>query len=596
VKILDKRIFILLAMAGVGISFLLASVAFNYELEKEHQRFDHQAQTVFKEIQLALNDFKNIDNDIASLFYALEDIDEAEFKLFTDSLISRIPSVYSIFYMPRVERKNQEALAREMREQGYTGFEFRAFPENQYQTSPFTDDIFPVKYINPFSVKNSRWVGMDILTFAQVQSAVIRSTEFSKSLILGPDNENGKNLYAFRSLHYGKDIPDKQDLNIRGVFGILGYKIDITKFVSEANLISGDKLHIMLDGVHLLGDGVTHARPVLSGYIERDTALDFDEQVLQLSLHKNIDYSRLNIATPGFTLVIGLLLTLLITYTTWSNTEHSLFLLHQNTTIEHEVKQKTAQLDRQSEILKKAYKEQQLVINELESFSYSVSHDLRAPLRAIDGYSQVLLDDYSDKFDETAENYLQRVRQNAQRMGTLIDVLLNLSRVSRRTLNPEKISLSKHATKIFCELKESGRLKENCEVIVGEDVIVTGDSQLLYVVLENLLSNASKYAGKSDRPIIEFNKTETEGQEIYFVKDNGVGFNMAYADKLFFPFQRLHGDEFAGDGIGLATVKRIIDRHHGSVWAYSELNVGASFFFTLNEEKSSRLSINTQLV
>ncbi|VAW74249.1 hypothetical protein MNBD_GAMMA15-1812 [hydrothermal vent metagenome] len=590
-KILDKRIFLLLASIGVGVSLLISAIAFNYELEKENQRFNHQAQTVFKEIKMAMDNLKNIDNDLASLFYTLEDIDESEFKLFTDSIIGRTPSVNLIFYMPHIERKNQEKISRQLQGQGYTGFEFRTFPENQYQPSPFQNDLFPIKYINPFSVMNSRWIGMDILTFSQVQSAVIQSTEYPKTLILSAGSENENYLYAFRALHYGRDMPDERDLNIDGVFGVLGYRIDMSRVISEASISPGSSIHVLLGETHLLGENITKDRTLLSGYVEDKTSIEFGGGVLYLSLQKSIDYLQMNIAMPAFTLIIGLLLTFLITYVTWSNAEHSRFLLHQNTTIEHEVAQKTAQLDRQSGILKKAYKEQQLVINELESFSYSVSHDLRAPLRAIDGYSQVLLDDYSDRLDDTASNYLQRVRSNAQHMGALIDALLDLSRVSRRTLNPEKTSLSKHATKIFCELKESSQSDKEYETIVGEDIIVTGDSHLLYVVLENLLSNSWKYASKSDNPIIEFNRTEIEGREVFFVRDNGVGFNMSYANKLFIPFQRLHGSEFAGDGIGLATVKRIIDRHHGSIWASSELDVGASFFFTLNEDKPGEFVI-----
>lgn len=583
-KILDKRILALLAVTGAGFSLFFSSVAFQYELENENQQFNHRAKTVFKEIQLKLDTLKNIDDDIASLFYALDDIDEAEFKLFTHSTIHRTPFINTIFYMPHIESRDKETISRQLQGRGYTGFRFRNFPDKQYEPSPFSDDLFPVKFINPFNVQNSKWIGLDILTFSQGQSAVIRAIEFAKTLILSPDNEKENNLYAFRALHYGRGMPVKRSLNIDGVFGILGYKINVNRLASDMASSSSEKLLIFLDDTKILGNRLAITNSLPGKYFEENISLAFGDQILRISLQKNIDYFQLNMATPVFVLIIGLLLTMLMSYIAWSNIEHRLFLLKQNATIEHEVAQKTAQLEQQSEKLKAAYKEQKFIINELESFSYSISHDLRTPLRAIDGYSHILLDDYSETLDDTALDYLHRVRNNAQHMGNLIDVLLDLSRVSRQPIKPETISLDEHARKILNELGEHDTTQKNYDIIVGEKITATGDSHLLYTVLENLLSNAWKYSSKSDNPKIEFNMTRDDGKTVYFVKDNGIGFNMDYADKLFYPFQRLHGADFLGDGIGLATVKRIIDRHHGHIWADSEPNKGSTFFFTLNDD------------
>ncbi|MGB2981697.1 MAG: ATP-binding protein, partial [Candidatus Zixiibacteriota bacterium] len=218
---------------------------------------------------------------------------------------------------------------------------------------------------------------------------------------------------------------------------------------------------------------------------------------------------------------------------------------------------------------------------ELEAFSYSASHDLRAPLRTIDGFSRALLEDYPDKLDETGKDYLQRVRSATERMGQLIDDLLNLSLTMRREMRREEANLSHLASTVAADLQ--GTIPERqVEFVVQDEVLAHGDARLLRELLENLLGNAWKFTAKNSHPRIEFGITEKEGEEVYFVRDNGVGFDMTYADKLFVPFQRLHSDsEFSGNGIGLALVSRIINRHGGRIWAEGEVDKGASFYFTL---------------
>lgn len=233
-----------------------------------------------------------------------------------------------------------------------------------------------------------------------------------------------------------------------------------------------------------------------------------------------------------------------------------------------------ADLSRQSTALQAANKE-------IEAFSYSVSHDLRAPLRSIDGFSQALLEDYRDRLDETGRDYLRRVRSAAQRMAQLIDDMLQLSRITRIEPNPEHVNLSAVAGAVIadCRRKSPDRA---VEVTIQDGLEVDGDPRLLRVVLENLLGNAWKYTSKKAAAHIEFGSRTDAGDATFFVRDNGAGFDMAYADKLFGAFQRLHSvEEFEGTGIGLATVKRIIHRHGGEVWAEGAVDAGATFYFTL---------------
>jgi PAS domain S-box-containing protein len=238
-----------------------------------------------------------------------------------------------------------------------------------------------------------------------------------------------------------------------------------------------------------------------------------------------------------------------------------------NEELEQRVMQRTAQLEATNK--------------ELEAFSYSVSHDLRAPLRSIDGFSLALMEEYEDRLDAEGKDYLGRVRSASQRMGQIIEDLLSLSRISRRELRKEQVDLSAIAERIVAKLRESAP-DRSTDVVIAPRITGNCDPNLIEVVLENLLSNAWKFTSKKERPWIIFEAISQNGDKVYRVRDNGAGFDMAYADKLFGAFQRLHKHtDFEGYGIGLATVMRIINRHGGRIWAEGYVDQGASFYFVL---------------
>ena len=219
---------------------------------------------------------------------------------------------------------------------------------------------------------------------------------------------------------------------------------------------------------------------------------------------------------------------------------------------------------------------------ELEAFSYSVSHDLRAPLRALDGFSGHLLANYSKNADEQGQHYLARIQEASRQMGQLIEDLLNLSRISRQEMKRREADLSMIARQIAENLTRQDPQRQ-VEFDIAPELLVQADPNLMKIALENLLNNAYKFTSQCAQAQIKFGVDEQDGHKVYFVRDNGAGFDMAYADKLFTPFQRLHSNnEFPGTGIGLATVKRIINRHGGKIWPESKLKIGTTFYFTLD--------------
>lgn len=239
-----------------------------------------------------------------------------------------------------------------------------------------------------------------------------------------------------------------------------------------------------------------------------------------------------------------------------------------NATLELRVQQRTVELE--------------TINRELEAFSYSVSHDLRAPLRTVDGFSLALEEDYAEQVDAVGRDYIRRVRAGVQRMGGLIDALLQLSRITRAELERSDFDMQELAESVVAQLQQENPDRK-IEFIVKPGPEANGDPKLVRVALENMLGNAVKFTSKLEQARIEFGWDARE--KAWFVKDNGAGFDMEYANRLFSAFHRLHGDkDFKGSGIGLATVARVVRRHHGKIWAQSAVNQGATFWFTLSED------------
>jgi signal transduction histidine kinase len=245
-----------------------------------------------------------------------------------------------------------------------------------------------------------------------------------------------------------------------------------------------------------------------------------------------------------------------------------------NTELEHRVCERTRELAAAN--------------SELEAFSYSVSHDLRTPLRAISGFSQILLKDYALQLEPTAQRYLQLVCENAQRMGALIDDLLHFSHLGRKAISVAQIDMTSLVQEVINQLRAESDAKP-AQFVLQPMPPAHGDRSLLLQVWTNLLSNALKFASRNEHPVIEAGAYNENPGKVYYVKDNGVGFDMRYYEKLFGVFQRLHKvEQFPGTGVGLAIVQRIVMRHGGRVWAEGKVNQGATFYFKLPEREHER--------
>ncbi|HJV34562.1 sensor histidine kinase [Geomonas sp.] len=348
-------------------------------------------------------------------------------------------------------------------------------------------------------------------------------------------------------------------------FAPVGYlTLDADGVIRSANLTAATMLGVergRLAGRHL-ESLVTQGRSQLRAIV-RNVFKFRGKEVCDVKLHEGAEvaYVRVEATTCRSGLECR---AVLIDVTVQHRAAEEIHLL--NADLERRVLERTAALEAS--------------LKEQESFSYTVSHDLRAPLRNINGHLAIVKEDFPGELPPEVVGHLDRVRELTCHMGALIDNLLNLARIARTEVVRERLDLSEMSRGAVALLRESDPQRE-ADFIIQDEIVVHGDRTLLRMVLVNLLENAWKYTSKVEHPRIEVASTLSSGKQVIRVTDNGVGFDMAFRDQLFGTFQRLHGPEYAGVGVGLATVKRIVERHGGEVWAESKVNGGSSFFFTL---------------
>lgn len=373
-----------------------------------------------------------------------------------------------------------------------------------------------------------------------------------------------KQREAMAELRSERDFSDALINSLPGIFGLYDASGNLLRWNANLARISGHSNEEMrrLNVFDLISEGQRRAvrravaRALHEGYTE-------GEARLMAASGAQIPYflTTARIQHAGRTLLIGVGIDL----SDRKRAEQEIRRLNEH--LERRVHERTAEL---------------LAVNhELEAFSYSVSHDLTAPLRGIDGFSRMLEEDHGAQLDELGKSYIRRIRAGTQRMQRLIDDLLGLARVTRDEMRHEPVNLSRAARQILLELQQSAP-ERHVTAVIASDLIVNGDPNLLNIALSNLLRNAWKFTAKHEAASIELGILHQQGKPVYFVRDDGAGFDMRYAGKLFAPFQRMHqASEFEGTGIGLAIVSRIIQRHGGRIWAESAIERGTTFYFTL---------------
>ena len=576
------------------ISLLLTALAWYYVRQnveaQSRVRFDETVRATQQAIERRTKADLDAMFGARGLFYASEAVDGAEWHDYVQGIEpgSRFEGLQALSYAEYVKPEEREAFARRAREEG--------LPQMRPDLDPGGERsaYFPITFVGPLDEANKSMLNHDFYAEAAHRGIMDlardtgspRATRMVYVLTEAPPGSNadlalrtGFVVYlpvyeegeprgtvderrgALKGYVVGSFVIDEL---FSGVFrGAFDPQIDFE--VYDGKDPASSPLLYDNDGIKRAGESgpeVLHSDESRIEVAGREWSLYF------ATLPRFEEQARSNL--PAFVLASGVAVSLLLFGITWM------------------LVRSRDRAERASKDLENANRELEGANRELEAFSYSVSHDLRAPLRTIDGFSQILLEDHADKLDEEGEDYLGRVRAASQHMDNLIDDLLDLSRVSRGPLRRETVDLSALATGIIEDLRRSEPERE-VRFVTEEGIMAYADANLLMVALENLLNNAWKFTSKEDGATIEFGCTSrAEGgvtRKTYFVRDDGVGFEEAYADKLFGAFQRLHAaEEFEGTGIGLATVARIVHRHGGSVWAEGKVGGGATFFFTLGGE------------
>jgi signal transduction histidine kinase len=567
------------------ISLVLTALAYYYVRQnveaQSRLRFVETAQATQEAIGRRTKAYLDAMLGARGLFYASRSVDREEWNDYVEGIEpgNHYEGLQALSYAERVEPEQREAFAaRRAREEGLPGLQPDLTPGGEREA------YFPIIYIGPLNEANVNMLGYDFYTQPSHREAMDRardtgepqSTRMVYVLTETPSSssaelalEQGFVVYlpVYEEGEPQESVAERRaalkgfvvgSFAIEGLLGEIfrgAFDPAIDFEVYDGKDAASSPLLYDSDGIERAGEqgpGALFSKDDRIEVAGREWSLYF----ATLPRFEEGAESKL----PTFVLASGIAVSLLLFGI-------SLMLVRSRTLAE-----------RASRDLEDANRE-------LEAFSYSVSHDLRAPLRSIEGFSQILLEDYADKLDEEGEDYLGRIRAASRRMALLIDDLLDLSRVSRRPLRRGLVDLSAQTREIAAELGASQPERE-VEFVIADGLTANGDARLLRLALENLLGNAWKFTSKEGRARIEFGSTTLEGGErVYFVRDNGVGFDEAYAGKLFGAFQRLHGaEEFEGTGIGLVTVQRIVRRHGGRVWAKGKVGEGATFFFTLRGE------------
>ena len=582
------------AAYGVLLVGILLTLLATYYVSQNVQsqarvRFDEAAEATKAAVDRRINAYVDTMLGVAGLFSASQSVTREEWVNYTRAidLESRYEGLQALGYAPYVAPEERETFVEGVRREGFPDFGSRLGQGRRPGVGEGTG-YFPLTYVEPFTEANATMLGDDLYAIPRYRAAMDAASETgspratAKAYLI---SETAPGSSADLSLKEGflvfVPIYDEGDPEGAPADNLRGFVVGAVRMDDTLREIFGETSDPAVDlevydGSRLSGKNLLYDRDGVrrAGLAEDEAGFPRTDELYVAGHGLTLYHEALpgfqkegNGRLPLFVLLSGLGVSLLLFGVTYM------------------LVRSRVRAQRASRELEDANRELESTNRELESFSYSVSHDLRAPLRSIDGFSQILLEDYADDLDDEGKGYLGRVRGASQRMGHLIDDLLGLSRVTRGAMRRERVDLSSLSREVAEALRDS-RPERAVEFLIEEGLDVQGDARLVRVALENLLGNAFKFTGKEPEAKIEFGQdpelTARGRVPVYYVRDNGAGFDMAYAGKLFGPFQRLHGqEEFDGTGIGLATVQRVVHRHGGRIWAEGEVGEGATFYFTL---------------
>ncbi|NOZ52751.1 MAG: hypothetical protein GXP08_06340 [Gammaproteobacteria bacterium] len=588
---------VLLIVSGVILAFTVSYLLQQQHINNTIVEFQSAAKDRIQALEHIIENSTMAGRAVVSLFASSEQVTRQEFSTFVKFILKNTSYIRALEWVPRIpanQRKQYEAIAA----QDFPGFKFTQQLNGQIIAADLQQEYYPVFYIEPY-INNRQALGFDLAGNAKRKTALAYARDNNRPSSTGRINLIQGNTETWGFLTYlpvytkntNIQTIEQRRTNIEGLVVIV---FDIPALV-ESSLA-----YLQPAGIHLTlyDETATQSERFLYQHRSRtQSPLDsdwkndhvFSASKLEFSDTLSVNHRHWSAkATPAVgyfntapTLEIWLVfiginaITFLLAAYLHLLRQLEFDLRNEKDQLEITVSERTRDLEEKNK--------------QLETFSYSIAHDLRSPLRAITGFSQILVDDTKHKLDQEEQDYLARIIAAGKHMANLIDDILTLSRVTQGKLNRKEIDFSDLAHGIAERIQNSSQEKSHrVSWVIHEDMKADGDLHLLTLLLDNLLLNAYKFSRQNPEPKIEVGLTRHVGEKIYYVRDNGIGFDMKFVDKIFGVFQRLHTkDSYEGTGIGLATVKRIIERHHGRIWAKSKTNEGATFYFTLRPQPNT---------
>ena len=563
-----------MVMLALVVVFFVASRA--SEKRRLELEFQSRTEAPRSAIEKSLTVYLELTETVANYYMSGSVVTPTDFSRFTTPLLARHPGIQILGWYPRVKNDERREFEEGVRRNGMGSFEIKELDPDGFMTrAARRREYFPAWQLEPQNEVDEALLGFDLGSEAVMQDAVNQARDRGKPVISAPvrrllENDDQFGILIVAPAYTTAGTPVSVVQRRHDFMGVAVWLLPVSNIVGDAlrGMPQGG-IEIRIEDMSAHTDGLLYdsgAGPAKSAATERqgESVQRLGDRNWMLTFYPNRQYVLTQRGWLAWAfLIVGLLLTSLLSAFLIGVTGHS-------AAVQRLVSERTSALE--------------AVNRELEAFSYTVAHDLRSPLNVVLGFSRLLSNSCRDKIDPKGRQYLDVILAGSMRMTTLIDDLLNLSRVNRAQLCAEQINLSELATCIVADLRLRDPTRQ-VVVEIADGLTAFCDKGLIKVALENLLGNAWKFTAKQPDARIAFFLEKTVDQTVFCVRDNGAGFDMKEAGKLFAPFQRLHqASEFEGTGIGLATVARIISRHGGRIWARAAMNEGASFFFTLGRD------------